>query len=71
MAGGMDFHDAYREHGKPGYHEHRCECSCGCKRDTLGYGYCPSCHHSESCLERRGEVLGILGLPFKKESEWA
>lgn len=29
---------------KPGYHEHRCECPCGCKSDTLGYKYCVSCH---------------------------
>ena len=64
IARGMDFHDAYREYGKPGYHEHRCECPCGCQRDTLGYGYCPGCHFEHAKL--RGERIGILGLPFKR-----
>ena len=26
------------------YHEHRCECPCGCKRDSLGYLYCSCCY---------------------------
>ena len=64
VAQGMDFFEADEKYGKPKYHEHRCECICGCKADTLGYGYCPYCHFEHA--ERRGEVIGILGLPFKK-----
>jgi len=65
MDRGMGFHEAYAKYGRPGYHEHRCECPCGCKQDTLGYAYCPYCHFEHA--ERRGEVIGILGLPFKKK----
>ena len=54
---GMDFHEAYRIHHKSGYHEHRCECKCGCKRDTLGYGFCVSCSFDKDCgALRRTEV---------------
>lgn len=65
MAQGMDFYTADKLHGKPGYHEHRCECNCGCTRDTLGYGYCPACHFDHA--KQRGESIGILGIPFKNE----
>lgn len=53
MAEGMDFHEANAIHGKARYHEHRCECPCGCAHDTLGYKYCPSCHWD--LIERRGK----------------
>lgn len=69
MARGVDFHTASQDFGKRGYHEHRCECACDCKHDTLGYAYCPQCHFDSDCLARRGESIGILGLPFKVESE--
>lgn len=49
---------------KPGYHEHKCECPCGCKQDTLGYSYCPYCHFEHAAL--RSETVGVLGIPFKE-----
>lgn len=53
---------------KPGYHEHRCECPCGCTIDTLGYALCASCSFDEGCWAKRGQVgLGPLGLPLHKE----
>lgn len=64
MSRGMSFHDASAKYSKPRPHEHRCECNCGCKQDTGGYGYCPYCHFEHA--KQRGEVIGILGLPFKK-----
>lgn len=67
VASGMSFAEADQKYSKPGYHEHRCECLCGCKRDTLGYGYCPTCHFSSECLAKRNEAIGILGIPFQKE----
>lgn len=67
VAGGMSFHDAYAKHSKRGVsHEHRCECACGCKRDTTGYAYCPTCHFDKACLAKRGEHIGILGMSFKR-----
>ena len=33
---------------KPYYHEHRCECPCGCTSDTLGYAYCVKCSFAAS-----------------------
>jgi hypothetical protein len=62
MASGMSFADADRKYSKRGYHEHRCECVCGCKQDTLGYAYCPSCHFD--CATARNETIGILDIPF-------
>ncbi len=67
MATGMSFQEAYDRHHKPGYHEHRCECPCGCKSDTLGTKYCPYCHFDHA--ESRGEVIGLLGMPFPKETK--
>jgi hypothetical protein len=64
---GMSWDDANRKFSKPLYHEHRCECTCGCKHDTLGYAYCPSCHFDAGCLEKRGQVLGVLALPFSEK----
>lgn len=50
---------------KPRYHEHRCECPCGCKRDTLGYAWCVPCSFDKKCWEKRGQIgMGILGLPI-------
>jgi hypothetical protein len=65
MAGGMDFATAQAKYGKPGYHEHRCECPCGCKSDTLGTKYCPYCHFEHA--SKRGEEIGLLGIPFPKD----
>ena len=62
VAAGMDFCEASAKYSKPLYHEHRCECVCGCKEDTQGYGYCPYCHFEHAKL--RNEKIGILGLPF-------
>ena len=53
MAGGMEFHAAVRLHGKPGYHEHRCECACGCATDTVGYALCAHCYWHKPCGEKR------------------
>lgn len=58
VARGEPFHDALARlrRDRPelsGYHEHRCECACGCAHDTLGYGFCPSCHFSSGCQARR------------------
>jgi hypothetical protein len=50
---GMEFYEAYRLHAKPGYHEHRCECPCGCKKDTVGYALCAHCSWNEPCGEKR------------------
>lgn len=65
IAAGMSWDDAYAKYHKSGYHEHRCECPCGCKADTLGCGCCPSCHFDHAKL--RNETIGILGLPFPNE----
>jgi hypothetical protein len=39
------------------YHEHRCECACGCKHDTVGYAFCVPCSFNEACgdLRRAGK----------------
>lgn len=67
---GMDWHEAHRLYSKPGYHEHRCECSCGCKHDTLGYALCPSCSFDKDCMKARGQTgVGILGLPIYPEKQ--
>ncbi len=55
MAKGMDFAVAYRKFHIPRYHEHRCECPCGCKHDTLGYALCPSCSYDAACGAKRLE----------------
>lgn len=49
MAAGDDFWTAYEKHHKDGYHEHRCECPCGCSHDTCGYALCPSCSFDKNC----------------------
>lgn len=43
IKGGMSFHEANHKYGISGYHEHCCECKCGCKVDTCGYKYCAYC----------------------------
>ncbi len=45
---GFTFHTSRRVTGRlgvqpSGYHEHRCECACGCSRDTSGYIKCAYC----------------------------
>ena len=37
------------------YHEHRCECACGCTNDTLGYADCVSCSFDAACGKLRRE----------------
>lgn len=70
MDEGMTFEEADRKYSKPGYHEHRCECLCGCSRDTQGYALCPSCYFLESCMERRGVIgFGVLGLPITEVAD--
>ena len=59
---GVDFYTAYAKHGIQGYHEHRCECACRCKQDTLGYKYCPSCSFNEDCGLKRWSKA-VLGAP--------
>ena len=64
VAKGMDWHEAHRKYSKSGYHEHRCECDCGCKNDTLGYKHCVSCSFDKSCWKLRDQIgMNILGLP--------
>ena len=64
VARGMDWHEANRRHSKPGYHEHACECPCGCTHDTLGWALCPACSHNRDCWAKRGQVgITLLGLP--------
>ena len=41
---------------KTGYHEHRCECPCGCVNDTLGYKFCGPCNYEQSCLTARSQL---------------
>lgn len=43
IAKGMSFDAAYRKYHKTGYHEHQCECKCGCTHNTLGYAKCVPC----------------------------
>lgn len=64
MAKGMDFWTAHQKYSKSGYHEHRCECNCGCKNDTLGYAHCVSCSFDKACWKLRNQAgMTILGLP--------
>jgi len=56
VAAGMDWYEADRKYSKPRYHEHRCECLCGCKHDTCGYGLCASCSFDEPCMKLRREA---------------
>jgi len=64
VAAGMDWHKAHARFGKPGYHEHRCECPCGCSHDTQGYAHCVPCSWDRGCWERRQQVgVTVLGLP--------
>lgn len=56
MGAGFTFHTSTRLmrklHPRLGYyHEHRCECACGCKEDTLGWVKCVHC--SFECKGRR------------------
>ncbi len=70
MAKGMKFADADRIHGKNGYHEHRCECPCGCKNNTLGYAHCASCSFDKECWKLRGQVgVGPLAIPIMSQTD--
>lgn len=61
VARGGGFHEAYgrlrrrRPELAAAYHEHRCECACGCKHDTLGYALCPSCSFDKVCGATRAK----------------
>lgn len=44
------------------YHEHRCECACGCKKDTQGYAFCPYCHFECAPKVGRREVTAGPGI---------
>lgn len=64
VAAGMDWHEANRRYSPQGYHEHRCECPCGCATDTHGYQWCAACSHDQRCWAKRGQVgITILGWP--------
>lgn len=50
------------------HHEHRCECTCGCTKDTGGYAWCASCSFDEKCMKARNQIrVGVLGLPIFAE----
>jgi hypothetical protein len=62
MAAGMSFADADRKFSRNGYHEHRCDCACGCNHDTVGYALCVPCTFGD-CKAKRGSRRYRWDLP--------